>query len=72
MKIPACKVIWFGVYKKSFIFGRMCRFLQAVVQDYKDAEEWLNKELKANSWQKREDYMIEEVDIRMRAWDPAK
>ena len=72
MKIPACKVIWFGVYKKSFIFGRMGRFLQAVVQDYKDAEDWLDKELKANSWQKREDYMIEEVDIRMRAWDPAK
>lgn len=67
---PKKKVVWYGIYHTFMVFGGPCRSLEFIVSSKNEAEEKLKEILKEYSWKKAEDYMIEEVDVTMRAWKP--
>ena len=70
-KIAAVKTNWYGVYKKSCFFGSPSRFLEGVFKTKSDAESYLNSVLQ-NSFYVPSEFMIEEVEVKMKAWDPTK
>ena len=61
-------MVWFGVYKKFYILGFQARSLEKIEPSLSAAKDALALILKEQSWHTANDFMIEEVDVGMRAW----
>jgi len=68
-KIPRRKIVWFGLYRKFWIFGSPMRSLESIHAERSEAEAALLAAV-AKGIYKAKDYMIEEVDVIMHAWQP--
>lgn len=67
---PKKKVVWYGLYHTFMVFGGHCRSLEFILSSYSEAEKKLKEILNEFSWKKAEEYMIEEVEVTMKAWKP--
>lgn len=65
---PKKKVVMYGVYHTFVVFGSPCRNLECVFPTKSEAEAKVNERLELYSWKKPDEYMIEEVEVTMKAW----
>lgn len=68
-KLPRHKTVWFGLYRKFWVFGAPMRTLESIHAERSEAEAALSAAVAEGIYEAK-DYMIEEVDVIMHAWQP--
>jgi len=70
MRIAAAEriKIW-AVYSKFMLMHSLVRRFIVAFPSKEQADEWVKSDLKAKPWRQENQYMIEEMDATMKAWN---